>query len=178
MSLKRASRFFYKAPYKYVTQSDVKFLTVKQIANINPDEVDAKLKWLDGGVEITEAQKRAVLFLCQLKKTVRATPQTDRPALIRQFIANEFRRQVTANAIGPLIAQTKAEVDLDNAEKLRNQIPNAPSTAIMPWPTVPTDHVHVGGRRAKSRRAKSRRAKSRRTKSRRTKSRRTKSRRK
>ena len=173
MSVKRVGRFFYKAPYKYVTQADVKDLSVKEIANILPDEVDAKLKWIDGGVELTEGQKRAVLFLCQLKKTMRANPQTNRTLLIRNFINSEKTRQIISDSAGPLIAQTTEEVDLDNAEKLRKTLPTAPSNTPILWPTVPNGHVHVGGKWKKTKTKTKTKTKSRRTKTK-TKSRRTK----
>jgi hypothetical protein len=166
---------YFSKKYKYQTQADLKNLDSEQIANILPNDVNAKIKENTGGVSLTTPQKRAMFFLLQLKKSAKLQPS-------EQFRQNEItkflRRESTSGSeVDALIAKTTMELDEENVDKLNKLIPNAPSYKPQIWPTAPTTPVNRGGKWVRSRRVKSRR-KSRRVKSRRVKSRRVKSRRK
>jgi hypothetical protein len=167
---------YFSKKYKYQTQSDLKNLDAEQIANILPNDVNAKINENKGGVSLTTPQVRAMFFLLQLKKSVKLQPS-------EQFRQNEItkflrRERTTGSEVDALIAKTTMELDEENAQKLNKLIPNAPSYKPQPWPTAPTTPINRGGKWKKSKKAKSRRVKSKRVKSKRVKSKRVKSRRK
>jgi hypothetical protein len=150
---------YFSKKYKYQTQADLKNLDAEQIANILPNDVNAKINENTGGVSLTTPQKRAMFFLLQLKKSAKLQPSEQfRQNAITKFLRSEGS---TDSEVDALIAKTTQEVDAENTAKLNKRIPNAPSHTPTPWPTVPTTPVNRGGKWKKSKSRKRRKNKSR-----------------
>jgi hypothetical protein len=132
---------YFSKKYKYQTQADLKDLDAEQIANILPNDVNAKINENTGGASLTISQKRAMFFLLQLKRSAKLQPSEQfRKNAITKFLRSE---ETTSPEVDELIAKTTQELNNENAQKLNKIIPNAPSHTPTPWPTAP---VNRGGK--------------------------------
>ena len=115
---------YFSKKYKYQTQADLKDLDAEQIANILPNDVNAKINENTGGASLTISQKRAMFFLLQLKRSAKLQPSEQfRKNAITKFLRSE---ETTSPEVDELIAKTTQELNNENAQKLNKIIPNAP----------------------------------------------------